>query len=100
MSRRKGVESTDPDEFFTLVRPHYHSPTITERGVFRTRARLFECGQLFAQKREERLARVVHVANPRPGILFLTEPGPPIYCNGAEIGYANLLLYERGTTFI
>jgi AraC-like DNA-binding protein len=68
--------------------------------MFRARARLLECGRLYAQTREEHLARVGHVANPRPGVLFLTKPGPPIFCNGAEIGYANLLLFERDTTFI
>jgi AraC-like DNA-binding protein len=94
------VESTDPDEFFTMVRPCYHKPTVTERGAFKARARLFECGRLYAQHRDEYLARVVQVDNPRPGILFLTEPGPPIFCNGAEVGYDNLLLYNRDTTYM
>jgi AraC-like DNA-binding protein len=94
------IESTDPDEFFTMVRPRYYTPTITEKGAFRARARLFECGRLYAQVREETLARVVPAYNPRPGVLFLTKPGPPIFCNGAEIGYDNLVLYNRGTSYL
>jgi AraC-like DNA-binding protein len=94
------IESTDPDEFFTMVRPHYYIPTVTQKGTFTARAQLYECGRLYAQVREEHLARVVPVHNLRPGVLFLTKPGPPIYCNGAEIGYDNLLLCNRGTTYL
>jgi AraC-like DNA-binding protein len=94
------IESNDPDEFFAQVRPTYQKPTVTERGMFKARSQLFEYGRLYAQHRDEYLARVVQVANPRPGILFLTKPGPPIFCNGAEVGYDNLLLYARGTTYV
>ncbi len=94
------IESSDPDEFFTLIRPRYHKPTVTQRGAFKARARLFECGRLYAQQRDEYLARVVRVNTSRPGVLFLTKPGPPIFCNGAEVGYDNLLQYNGDTTYM
>jgi AraC-like DNA-binding protein len=94
------IESTDPDEFFALVRPDCRKLTVTERGPFKARARLIEVGRLYAQRRSEFLTRVIHVHNPRPGILFLTEPGAPMFFNGAELGYKDILVCGRGATYI
>jgi AraC-like DNA-binding protein len=94
------VESTDPDEFYGLIRPGYHGSTVTQRGLFKARARLIEVGRLYAQRRSEHLARVVQVDNPRPGILFLAEMGPPLFCDGAEIGYHQILMCSSDTTYL
>lgn len=100
MSGSRLVESTDPDEFFALARPNCCRITITQRGAFKARTRLIEVGRLYAQRRREWLTRFLHVHNSRPGILFITEPGAPMFCNGTEIGYQDVLLFDRDATYV
>ena len=100
MWSNKAIESDDPDEFVTLVRPSGCKLLVTGRGQFKARGRLLEVGRLYTQQRFERLARVVHVDMPRSGILFLTEPGPSMVWNGAEIRYEQVVLFRSGETYI
>ena len=100
MFARRHIESTDPDEFFSLIRPNCHNLTVVGRGQFQASATLIEGGRLYAQRRSEHLGRMIQVNNPRPGILFLTTPGPPIFCNGFEIGYGDVLLCGPNVTFL
>jgi len=79
------VESRDPDEFVSLIRPDGCELLVTERGAFKARGTFMDIGRLYAQRRYERLSRIVDVDMPRSGIIFLTEPGPSLYWDGAEI---------------
>jgi hypothetical protein len=57
---------------------------------------MVDIDRLYLQRRRERLARLVEVDLPRSGIIFLTEPGPSMFWNGAEIGVENLALFGPG----
>jgi AraC-like DNA-binding protein len=90
------VESADPDEFMSSIRPHGCEILVTERGSFDARSVMVDIDRLYLQRRRERLARLVEVDLPRSGIIFLTEPGPSMFWNGAEIGVENLALFGAG----
>src|SRR5271167_2980981 len=90
------IESADPDEFISSIRPHGCEILVTERGSFEARGVMIDIGRLYLQRRRERLARLVEVDLPRSGIIFLTEPGPSMFWNGAEIGAENLALFGPG----
>ena len=90
------VESADPDEFMSSIRPHGCEILVTERGSFDARSVMVDIDRLYLQRRRERLARLVEVDLPRSGIIFLTEPGPSMFWNGAEIGVENLALFGPG----
>ena len=90
------IESADPDEFINSIRPHGCEILVTERGSFEARGVMIDIDRLYLQRRRERLARIVEVDVPRAGILFLTEPGPSMFWNGAEIGVENLALFGPG----
>src|SRR5258708_12913865 len=96
MWSNKIVESGDPDEFVTLIRPADRKLLVTERGQFAARSTLIDIGRLQAQRRSERLSRIMHVEVSRPGILFLTEPGPEMYLNGATIRHSDIPLFNSG----
>ena len=80
------VASSDPDEFVTLIRPAGSDILVTECGLFDGRSVLMDIGRLYLQRCREKLARILDVDMPRPGILFLTEPGPSMFLNGVEVG--------------
>jgi AraC-like DNA-binding protein len=94
------VASSDPDEFVTLIRPTGADILVTERGSFHGRSVLMDIGRLYLQQRREKLARVLHVELPRPGILFLAEPGPSMFLNGVEVGPEHLALFSAGIAFV
>jgi AraC-like DNA-binding protein len=100
MWSNKIVESSDPDEFVTLIRPADRKLLVTERGQFAARSTLIDIGRLQAQRRYERLSRVMHVEVSRPGILFLTEPGPKMVLNGATIQHDNIALFHSGEAYL
>ena len=78
------------------IRPHGCEILVTERGSFDARSVMVDIDRLYLQRRRERLARLVEVDLPRSGIIFLTEPGPSMFWNGAEIGVENLALFGPG----
>jgi len=94
MWSKKTVESSDPDEFVTLIRPADRKLLVTERGQFAARGTLIDIGRIQAQRRYERLSRIMHVEVSRPGIIFLTEPGPEMFLNGATIRYGDIALFS------
>jgi AraC-like DNA-binding protein len=87
------IESADPDEFISSIRPHGCEILVTQRGSFDARSVMVDIDRFYLQRRRERLARLVEVDLPRSGIIFLTEPGPSMFWNGAEIGVENLALF-------
>lgn len=91
------VGSVDPDEFLRFIRPAGCKILVTERGSFEARCTLIDVDRLHLQRRRERLARLVEVDMRRAGIVFLTEPGPSMFWNGAEIGPDNLALFAPGS---
>jgi AraC-like DNA-binding protein len=95
----KIVESCDPDEFVSLIRPDGCELLVTERGAFEARGIFMDIGRLYGQRRCERLCRIVDVDMPRSGIVFLTEPGPSLYWDGAEIGYEHVALFSAGSSY-
>jgi AraC-like DNA-binding protein len=95
----KIVESSDPDEFVSLIRPADRKLLVTERGQFAARATLIDIGGLQAQRRYERLARVMHIEAARPGIIFLTEPGPEMFLNGAAIRHGDIAVFNSGEAY-
>jgi AraC-like DNA-binding protein len=94
------VESSDPDEFVTLIRPDGCEILVTERGPFKARGILMQIDRLYLQRRSEHLARLIQVAMPRSGMLFLTETGPSMFWDGVEIGHDNLALFSSGETYL
>jgi AraC-like DNA-binding protein len=92
------IESADPDEFISSIRPRGCEMLVTERGSFEARGVMIDIDRLFLQRRRERLARLVEVDTPRSGVIFLTEPGPSMFWNGAEIGVDDLVLFGPGTS--
>jgi AraC-like DNA-binding protein len=94
------VESSDPDEFVTMIRPIGCEILVTERGPFKARGILMEIDRLYLQRRSEHLGRLIQVAMPRPGLVFLTEAGPSMFWDGVEIGYENLALFSAGETYL
>jgi AraC-like DNA-binding protein len=95
----KIVESSDPDEFVGLIRPAGCELLVTERGAFEARGTFMDIGRLFAQRRCERLSRIIDVDMRHSGIVFLTEPGPSLYWDGAKIGYENVALFSAGNPY-
>jgi AraC-like DNA-binding protein len=91
------IESADPDEFISSIRPHGCEILVTERGSFEARGVMIDIDRLYLQRRKERLARLVELDTIRWGIIFLTEPGPSMFWNGAEIGVENLALFSPGS---
>jgi AraC-like DNA-binding protein len=96
----KTVESSDPDEFVTLIRRADPKLLVTERGQFAARGTLIDIGKLQAQRRDERLSRVLQVEVSRPGILFHTEPGPDMFLNGARIRQGEIALFSSGEAYV
>jgi AraC-like DNA-binding protein len=96
----KIVESGDPDEFVTLIRPADRRLLVTERGHFAARATLIDIDRLQAQRRYERLSRIMHVEAPRPGIIFLTEPGPEMFLNGAPIRHGDIAVFNSDEAYL
>jgi AraC-like DNA-binding protein len=94
------VESSDPDEFVSLIRPAGIEILVTERGAFKARNILIDIGRLYAQRRCEHLARIVNVDMPRSGIIFLTEPGQNLIWDGAEIGQEHVALFTSGNAYL
>jgi AraC-like DNA-binding protein len=94
------VASSDPDEFVTSIRLTGADILVTERGSFHVRSVLMDIGRLYLQRCCEKLARVLHVELPRPGILFLAEPGPSMFVNGVEVGPEHLALFSAGTAYV
>jgi AraC-like DNA-binding protein len=90
------IKSSDPDEFVNLIRPSGLEMFVTERGLFEGHSVMVKIGCLNAQRRRERLARFVELDLPQSGILFLTQPGPSMFWDGAEIGQEQLALIGSG----
>jgi AraC-like DNA-binding protein len=96
----KVVESNDPDEFVTMVRPSGSKLLVTGRGPFRARSTLIDLGGLYAQRGTERLARVARVEMRRSGLLFHTQPGPSMYWDGAEIRPDQVAIVRSGGGYV
>jgi hypothetical protein len=84
----KTVESRDPDEFVTLIRKANRKLLVTEKGQFVARSKLIDIGRVQAQRRDERLSRLLQVEVSRPGIVFHTEPEPEMFLNAPEAAMA------------
>jgi AraC-like DNA-binding protein len=95
----KIVDATDPDLFVASGRPAKTDLTVTERGVFRARSLLVDLEHLRFQRTRERLASVKHMEVSRGGILFLTEPGPSMFMNGAEVGMDRIVVLRAGASY-
>jgi AraC-like DNA-binding protein len=93
------VESCDPDEFVSLIRPSGCELLVTERGAFKARRTIMDVGRLYVQRGCERLSRIVDISMPRSGIVFLTDPGPSLYWDGAEIAYQHVALFSAGNPY-
>jgi AraC-like DNA-binding protein len=93
------IKTTDPDQYVALVRPVGRDLTVTGRGPFRACNTLFDLGRVYAQRGYETLARVARTDLPRSSVLFLTEPGPSMFFNGAEIGINQIGVACAGETY-
>jgi AraC-like DNA-binding protein len=93
------VEATDPDLFVESGRPAKIDLTVTERGVFWARRLGVDFGHLRFQQTRERLASVKHLEVSGGGILFLTEPGPSMFMNGAEVGMDQIVVARPGACY-
>jgi AraC-like DNA-binding protein len=98
MYSSKIVDATDPDLFAASIRP-VGDFSITERGPFKARSVLFNLGRVYAQRAHESLARIKHSVLLRCGVLFLTEPGPSMFMNGAEIGIDQIAMVNPGDNY-
>ena len=98
MYSSKIVEATDPDLFAAAIRPVCDF-IVTERGSFTARSTLFNLGRVYAQRADEKLARLKHSELHRGGVLFLTAPGPGMFMNGAEIGMSQIAVVEAGASY-
>jgi AraC-like DNA-binding protein len=96
----KVVETNDPDEFVTMVRPSGSKLLVTGRGEFRARSTLIDLRGVYAQRGSERLARVARVEMARSGILFHTRPGPAMYWDGAEIRQHQVAIVRSGGGYV
>ncbi len=96
----KVVESNDPDEFVTMVRPSGCKLLVTGRGAFQAYSTLIDIGEIYAQRGSERLARVARVEMARSGILFHTRPGPSMYWDGAEIRPDQVAIVRSGEGYV
>jgi AraC-like DNA-binding protein len=94
------VKSGEPDEFVTLIRPAGCKILVTERGSFDGGTILMDIGRLYLERRRENLARLIQAPMSRPGVLFLTEPGPSMFLDGAEIGPKQLAMFSSGNTHL
>ncbi len=99
MFSAKIVEFADPDHFIEAVRPSGCDLVVTGRGQFTARSVLVDLGRIHAQRGQERLTRLKHVATPRAGVIFLTEPGPAMHVNGAEVGMDQVALIGANEAF-
>jgi AraC-like DNA-binding protein len=93
------VDATDPDLFVNSGRPIAIEYTVTARGPFQARSTFFNLEHIYAQRSHERLARFKRVQTLRGGVLFLTEPGPSMFVNGAEIGIDQMAVVDAGETY-
>jgi AraC-like DNA-binding protein len=93
------IKTTDPDQYVALIRPVGRDLTVTGRGPFRACNTLFDLGCVYAQRGFETLARVSRADAPMSGVLFLTEPGPSMFFNGAEIGINQIGVACAGETY-
>jgi AraC-like DNA-binding protein len=96
----KTVESEDPDEFVTLIRKADRKLLVTERGQFVARGTLIDIGRVQAQRRHERLSRILQIEVSRPGVIFHTEPGPEMFLNGARIRHGEIALFSSGEAYL
>lgn len=96
----KTIESNDPDEFVSLLRPADRKLLVTERGQFAARGTLIDIGGLQAQWRHENLSRIIRIEVSRPGIIFLTEPGIVMVLNGATIRYGDIAVFSSGEAYL
>jgi AraC-like DNA-binding protein len=94
------IDSTDPDRYAASIRPISSDFTVTGRGAFHARSTMFDLGRVYAHRGCERLARIKHADVPRPGVMFLTEPGPSVFFNGAEIGINQIAIAGAGESYI
>jgi AraC-like DNA-binding protein len=94
------IDCTDPEQYGASIRPITSNFTVTGRGAFHARSILFDLGRVYAQRGCEGLARIKHADVPRPGVMFLTEPGPSVYLNGAEIGINQIAILGAGESYI
>jgi AraC-like DNA-binding protein len=98
MYSSRTVEANDPDLFASSIRP-IGDFIVIERGSFKARSILFDLGRVYAQRVHERLARVRHAELSRGGVLFLTDPGPSMFMNGAEIGMDQIAVVGPGESY-
>jgi AraC-like DNA-binding protein len=94
------IESRDPEEFVSMIRPDGCDVMVTERGPFEARGTLIAIGRLYAQRCYERLGRFIEVDTHRSGLVFLTTPGSRMFWGGAEIQYENLALFSSGNSYV
>jgi AraC-like DNA-binding protein len=86
------VTSADPDEFVASVRSPSLKVFVSERGQFDAATTLIDFARIRALRSSERLARIMHIAPKRSGIVFQTKPGADMFWNGALMGHDQVAL--------
>jgi len=71
---------------------------VTEKGRFWAHSELAKLGALLLERRQEKLARITRVSVAQPTIVFLTEPGPSGFIDGAEFGSGMVLALASDDT--
>jgi AraC-like DNA-binding protein len=99
MYSTRTVAATDPDLFVNSGRPIAIEYTVTARGPFQAHSTFFNLERIYAQRTRERLARVKRVQKLQGGVIFLTEPGPSMFVNGAEIGIDQMAVVDAGEAY-
>ena len=94
------IDSTDPDQHTASIRPIASQFTVTGHGLFCARNILLDLGRVYAQRGFEGLSRIKHADMTRAGVVFLTEPGPSMFFNGAEIGINQIGVVGAGESYI
>jgi AraC-like DNA-binding protein len=94
------IESSDPDEFVAKIRPSGLEILVTGRGRFLADGLLTEVGHFDLQQCRENLARIIRLSMPRLGIIFLSEPGPSMFLDGAELGPDSIALFSSSRTYL
>ena len=92
-----GAAATDDAEaFHAMLRPADTNMTVTSSGWFEASHTRIDLHRVKMQVAEESLPRVWEGdLNPeRHAILFLEEPGPSMFANGAEVGPDETVLYN------
>jgi AraC-like DNA-binding protein len=90
---------TDPDAYHAAIRYAQVEGIVTGCGKFRAELTRIRFNRIVLQRSKQNLARVSYSAiDPKiAGVLFLIESGPPLYVNGLEAAYGDIVVYATGS---